>query len=119
MIDLSEVVADPDLAEPFTIFRTTGYFDRGGWTAGPPVQIPARGVVTPASDRELDMVPEGDRIKGSMTFHTHEELHLTSVSEGSVSDKILWQGDYYRLVFIAPWTSFGFNKAVGVRMEGT
>lgn len=205
MIDMSSIVTSPIFAEAFSIYRTTGGFDEGGWiktpvgalltveidednkgsgysandvltivqtgaagatvkvlsvdedgavesieliTAGSgydpdapmstsatpsggtgakvvftvtpanPQVISAYGTVTVLNEKELDVVPEGDRIKGAMAFHTPTTLYLTSSTGNNVSDQILWKGDLYKLVNIAPWGSFGFNKGIGVRMDG-
>jgi hypothetical protein len=118
MIDLSDIVVDPDLAEEFTIVRTTGSFQRGGWVAGAPTQLAAYGVVSVVNERELSMVPEGDRVKGSLAFYATREVYLTGAAGGRISDKILFKGEYYRIVNVAPWGSFGYWKAIGVRMAG-
>ena len=65
---VSDIILDPDLAESFIIFRTSGVFVAGVWTAATPTQIPARGVVAVATDQDCEMVPEGDRVTGSMVF---------------------------------------------------
>jgi hypothetical protein len=118
-------VNSPALSEPFTIYRTVGSFQRGGWVATESTQnhpnpqvISARGVVTVLNEKELDMVPEGDRVKGAMKFFTTTPLYLTSSAGANISDKVLWNGDYYRLVNIGQWGSFGFYTAVGVRTAG-
>jgi len=205
VIDVSSIVMSPIFAEAFSIYRTTGGFDEGGWvktavgalltaeidegnkgsgysaddvltivqtgaagatvkvltvdedgavesieiiTAGSgydpdapmstsatpsggtgakivftvtpanPQVIATSGVVTVLNDKELDVVPEGDRIKGAMAFYTTTPMYLTSSAGANVSDQILWKGDLYKLVNISPWGSFGFNRSVGVRMDG-
>jgi hypothetical protein len=204
VIDLSGIVTSPIFAEPFSIYRTTGGFDEGGWqktpvgalltatideehkgvgysvndvltivqtggsgatvkvltvdsgavetmeiiTAGSgyqpnaslstsvtpsggtgakvgitvtpanPQGIPAYGTVTVLNDKELSIVPEGDRIKGAMAFYATTPMYLTGSEGANISDQILWKGEMYKIVNIAPWASFGFNRAVGVRMSG-
>jgi hypothetical protein len=205
VIDMSSIVTSPIFAEAFSIYRTTGGFDEGGWVKTPvgailtavidednkgsgysvndvltvvqaggslgtlkvltvdedgaigtieiitagsgyqantslstsvtpsggtgakvgitvtpanPQVISAYGTVTVLNEKELDVVPEGDRIKGAMAFHTPTPLYLTSSTGSNVSDQILWKGELHKLVNIAPWGSFGFNKGVGVRMDG-
>ena len=63
-MDLSQAVNDPDMAELFTIVRTSGAFAAGGWQPGTPQNIQGYGVVSIASGKDLEMVPEGDRIAG-------------------------------------------------------
>jgi len=205
VIDVSSIVMSPMLAEAFSIYRTTGGFDEGGWVKTPvgalltaeidednkgsgysandvltivqtgaagatvkvltvdedgavesieiitagsgyqanaslstsatpsggtgakvgitvtpanPQVIATSGVVTVLNEKELDIVPEGDRIKGAMAFYSTTTMYLTSSAGANVSDQILWNGDLYKLVNISPWNSFGFNRGVGVRMDG-
>jgi hypothetical protein len=117
--NVSDIVGDPDLAESFTIFRILGSFVSGVWTANAPMQIPARGVVGVATDLDLQMVPEGDRVTGSMVFYTQTPIQVTSETGSNVSDQIQWNGAMYRIQAIGPWVSFGFYKAIGVRMQGS
>jgi hypothetical protein len=81
-----------------------------------PQVIPCYGVVSVISQKELDMLPEGDRIKGAMVFHCTTEMKITR--EGANSDQIKWQGEFYRLFNIWPYGSYGFYKAAGARIEG-
>lgn len=205
MIDMSSIVTSPIFAEAFSIYRTTGGFDEGGWVKTPvgalltaeidednkgsgysaddvltiiqtgatgatvkvltvdeagavqtvelitagsgydpddpsstsvtpsggtgakvvftvtpanPEVIAAYGTVTVLNEKELDVVPEGDRIKGAMAFYATTPMYLTGSEGANISDQILWKGEMYKIVNIAPWASFGFNRAVGVRMSG-
>ena len=115
MIDVSEIVSDPDFAQPFTINRQTGVFVLGGYTTTS-TPIPAGGVITVASERDLDQVPEGDRVRGAMLFYSHSQMNVTP--ESGTSDTITLRGDSYRVVKVWPYADYGFWKALGVRMTG-
>jgi hypothetical protein len=115
---LEDIVNDPDLGDEFVIHRITGHFGAGGWIASPPQVIPAIGVVTVASDKDLSQVPEGDRVRGAMAFLCTQPIYLSSESGKNISDELLWSGELYRVASVAPWTSFGFCKAIAVRKEG-
>jgi hypothetical protein len=194
MINLVEIVNDPDLAQPFTIYRTTGVFGLGGWipngivnalgafvhgegyTTAPglstsggsgngctldivavagiitslairnpgskynvndilvilqggnnsasvvvsaiaPLEISVFGVIAPAEDEDLLMIPEGDRVTGAMVFYTEEEVWISSEKNSAISDQIMWRGNMYRLHARAPWIDFGFYKVIGSRMK--
>lgn len=119
MLDVSEVIVDPELAaQSYTVVRSSGSFVKGRWVATT-TEIEIFGAVTVSSARDLNMVPEGDRIKGAMTFHSTSELFVTDVGEGVISDKALWNGEYYKFVNVLPFKDFGFWKAVGVRIKGS
>src|SRR5574343_511969 len=64
MIDMSDIITDPDFMETFTVYRKTGTFGEGGYTTTE-VAIDMAGPVIPANPDELAMVPEGDRLTGN------------------------------------------------------
>ena len=118
IMDLSEVVIDSDLSETFTICRTTGTFSAGGWVADPAIYLPAQGIVTVATQKQLEMVPEGDRVSGAMAFYSGDRIYLTNAPLGLISDQLTWNGEQWRVVGVSPWQSFGFTTAIAVRMAG-
>ena len=120
MINLTRVVAGNLLPETYTIQRSTGFFGPGGWSTVSS-EIPGYGVVSVASDQDLLMVPEGDRVVGAMVFHAQERIYETQLdANGSqrVSDKILWNFQLYRILNVGPYPNRGYWRAIGVRMAG-
>ncbi len=115
MIDVSELINDPDFASDFTVYRKTGEFIEGGYSQTE-TAIPMTGVVIPSSPDELAMVPEGDRVTGANTFYATEALYRTR--EGGTSDEILWNGERYRVVHVWDRSANGFYKAMAARMAG-
>lgn len=87
-------------------------------------EINMRGVISVASSRELNSLPEGDRVSAAMVFHSMEPIYLTRAvdiveeTDGIISDKILWRGEFYRIAKVDPYTDYGFFKATGVRTKG-
>lgn len=119
-IDLSEVVNDPELAESFTILRSSGTFAEGGWQEATRQTIQTFGVVSPASSDDVNQLPEGDRISGNTTFYTSTPMYVTHTDpQPGTSDIIVWQGENYRLAMVWNYSTRGYYKAVGVRMSGT
>lgn len=78
MISVFEVVVDPDMTapNPFTILRSTGKFVLGGFesTVTP---IPMIGPVQQASNKELTMLPEADRIGSVRSFWSTQQIYTT------------------------------------------
>lgn len=118
MIDVSEVVSDPDLCSSFTILRTTGTFEAGGWVPNTPTVISAFGAVRNTSGKEVDMIPEADRIHESITIRTVTQIFETSEDLSQTSDIFQWQGDKYRLMNVKNYSEQGYWFALGVRMAG-
>ena len=123
MINLSEIVNDDDFAQEFVIMRSSG----GSWQAGKWVNettgIPGWGVIQPSTPEELDQVPEGDRVKGMMSFHSEAPLFKTHTRGpndkfAGTSDIICWRGQNFRLVKVFPWEDFGYYNGIGARLSG-
>ena len=119
MIDLSEIVNDPDLLQDFTVERQSGQFGAGGWVAATPVQIPLSGVVIPTSTKDINLLPEGDRVNESMTFYCPAVLYVTrNDATPGTSDQISYGGSKYRLASVRSMGFYGYYKAIGIRMSG-
>jgi hypothetical protein len=119
MISVSEVISSPEFAQIFIVYRSIGSFVDGVWTESTPRAITMRGVVTVSSSRELEQLPEGDRVRGAMTFHTLFPIYVTRTGNSAgTSDKILWRGEYYKLVNVYPEVDYGYWKGIGVRIKG-
>lgn len=115
MIDMSDIITDPDFMETFTVYRKTGTFGEGGYTTTE-VAIDMAGPVIPANPDELAMVPEGDRLTGNNVFYSTAAIYRTRL-EGT-SDEILWNGDRYRVLHVWNRSGNGFYKALAARMAG-
>lgn len=119
MIDMSDIIIDPDFAQSYTVLRSNGSFVDGVWTEGTPTRIVMYGPITVMSPRELSQYPEGDRIKGGMNFFSTKPLYVTRTGQTpGISDKIMWRGEYYKLFNVAPYADYGFYKGSGERIKG-
>jgi hypothetical protein len=119
MIDVSEVVNDPDLAQAFMIQRSTqGAFLFGVWQTKQET-VPCYGPVRPASSREINMLPEGDRVGEIKAFWSSTPLYGTraTTGKGESSDILVWNGLYYRVLQVFQSQDNGFYKALAVRMK--
>jgi len=69
MIDMSDVVADEELAapKPFVILRASSQWTQNGLVTTT-VSIPQVGPVQRASAKEVQMLPEADRVESVMAF---------------------------------------------------
>jgi hypothetical protein len=115
---LLDSVTNPDIAQAFTILRTTVAFGVGGLLANTPQNIQAYGIVTVAQDIYLEMIPEADRVHGARMFITSTTIYETSEQRGVISDILLYGGQRWRVQSIGPYGNRGFNYAVATRMRG-
>lgn len=120
MINIEEMITDPDFVQDFIILRSSGAFVDGVWTESAPQRIKVQGVVNVMNAKELNMLPEGDRISGGMNFHTTEEVFVTRTGqEQGTSDKIIWRGEQYKIFNVFPYVDYGYYKASGERIKGS
>jgi|HubBroStandDraft_1064217.scaffolds.fasta_scaffold180069_2 hypothetical protein len=117
--DLQDVVNSPDLAESYTICRSQGgSFQAGGWSDNK-VTIPAWGVVSVASDRQIGAIPEADRVGEIRSFISECPIYTTSETRGAVSDILIWNGTKYRVLSVGRYDNRGgFYSALAVRLKG-
>ena len=78
MISVWEVVVDPDMIapQPFTILRSTGSFVPGGFTSVT-TPIPVFGPVQQASNKEIEMLAEADRVSAVRSFWATQPFYVT------------------------------------------
>lgn len=119
-INLSRVVTSPRITQVFNVYRSSGRFDLGGWVDVPqsPLYFEMRGVVYPAREKELKLVPEGDRPMGAMCFITKEQLMVTNSETPGPSDEAEYEGEKYKIVSSLPYGSYGYYLSVGTRSRG-
>ena len=118
MLDVSDILEDPDFAQPFDVLRSSGAFVSGGWQ-NLTTTVACSGVILPASDQDIALVPEGDRVTGMISVHTTRKLFQTHTgAQPGLSDVIVWNGDKYRILKLFPYQDFGFTKALGARLSG-
>jgi hypothetical protein len=124
IIQMSDIVNDPYITAPegYVITRNYGSWVAGIWTVAP-TTLQGYGVIRPAKEEELEMVPAGDRVKGLMCFYSSTPIFIsgtTAQNDGNAhtSDQIAWNGQNWRVVAVGNWTDFGYWKAIARRMSG-
>jgi hypothetical protein len=134
---MADIVNDPDFAQllPGAIARDSGSFVLGKWKSNTTL-VDFYGIVQPAKSKDIEMIPEGDRVNGAQMFHSSSPIYEThgqlGYGEGQygdggyggtnppsgISDVIYWHLQPYRIMYVWPWIDFGYYKAIGVRMSG-
>ena len=117
LLDLSDVVSDPDLSDNYTILRSTGGFVAGGW-ADTRTPIPAFGVVSIASEKDLENLPEGARVREARVFHSTQQMFLVNETNRNLSDILVFNGTKYLAYSAKDYSNFGYYQCVASRMEG-
>ena len=118
-VNLSRVVHSPRMSQKITILRRTGSWQYGTWVqSDQPETLTMRGIVTMASAKDLQQVPEGDRLTGSIKILTTERIFITDGSGHDTTDMVFWRGARYRVVTVTPDIDYGFYRSIGTRLDG-
>lgn len=116
-VNLARVVHSPRMSQKITILRRGGSWQYGTWVQDEnPTELPMRGIVTMAKAKDLEMVPEGDRLTGAIKILTTERIYITS--DGEITDMVFWRGARYRIVTVTPDIDYGFYRSIGSRLDG-
>jgi len=127
MIDVTELMTDPDFASPYTVMRTTGKWIRGRFLSNAVATLKFYGPVQPATVKEIEHLSSGDQVKGVMKFFckSPKELFLTrdlseveSADDGAASDLIFFHGGVYEVIQVMPWGHFGWYRAFATLKGG-
>jgi hypothetical protein len=107
------------MSQKITILRRTGSWQYGTWVqSDQPETLTMRGIVTMASAKDLQQVPEGDRLTGSIKILTTERIFITDGSGHDTTDMVFWRGARYRVVTVTPDIDYGFYRSIGTRLDG-
>jgi hypothetical protein len=117
LFSIAEIVNDLDFAQTFAIIRSQdGAFVKGVWV-DQTVNINSYGVIQPATSKDIEMLPEGDRNSETFMFHSSSpmyETHSDTVQSG-LSDLLVWRGNKYRIMKVTEFQDFGYWQALAVR----
>ncbi len=119
MLNVAEILYDPDFSQQFTVYRKTGEWQSGRFVESE-TTLTLDGVVVPATSKQIEQLPEGDRVFGVMAFYSPELIYVTHSDDGGgntgTSDAIKWRGQRYRVSKVDPFGDYGFYIAYGVQM---
>lgn len=111
MLDMSDVLSDPDLIEPMGLVRVRRVQTVGldGIAVDSEVLDAFQGVVTAGKGDTLMRTPDGSRAAGNMTVTT--SFDLIPNDGGQDADIVAWQGRRYVVQSIADYRNFGYIQA--------
>ena len=119
-MDLSPALTDPELGfTGFTVERTTCRRQNG--ESVPSNQtLSASGCIHPGTPEMLQLLPEEERAEDFIEIYTEFALSEGENDGGAtytVPDRILWNGETWRVVKVRDWTGFGYIEAFAVKMH--
>ena len=89
LIDVSQLLTDPDFVNSFIVLRSVQGVDDHGRTTESQVQLAATGSVQPAGKRTYEMFPEAARVSGALEVYTM--FRLSPPTEQISSDELAIQ----------------------------
>lgn len=110
MIDVGNLIHDPDFCTKFDIVRIAGT----EWVKGEQVitleTITVEGIASPATSKDLELLPEGDRRQGVKSFYADIPFHITD--KESTSDYFEFRSSKYKLLQVFDYSDNGYYKAL-------
>lgn len=110
MMDMADVLLDPDFRVDFPIIRSVESVDARGRTQSSASEIPAQGVIHPATEEELKILPEAQRVEEIIAVYT--ATRLTAGDDTHGADRVGWQGGTYKVLEVMDYSQFGFTMAL-------
>lgn len=115
MIDMSELMFDPDFIQPIEIpvLRFSGSYDGNGlYKPNPPETVQLTMVIQQSTFKQLQALPEGERNGDFINWWSHYEIILANGVDSEQSDVILWRGKYYRVIRCSDRSDNGFWEGI-------
>lgn len=113
LIDVSELLTDPDFTNTVTLIRRASTVNTYGENVVTETQSTITAVVQGANTESLERVPEGARL--SDLIDVYYKGQLTAESPSGYADIIVWGGKRYQVFeVVEDFMNFGagFTKAV-------
>lgn len=119
MVNVGKVIRSKRLGcQVITVKRYAASWTDGAYCRDEdnPIILKISAIVTVAKPKDLELVPEGDRVTGAMKFLTNVELHATNGE--AISDELEWRGARFKILTVTPNVDYGFYRSIGVRLDG-
>lgn len=117
LLDVSEVLTDPDLADSFIVNRRAESVNQNGRMTMNVQPFEAVGVVCAASPNDLKRLPEDQRTQRAISVTT--TFRLRASAPGYQPDLVLWDGNFFIVADLQPYTNYGagFVQAICIAQE--
>lgn len=106
LLDVSEILTDPDLIDSFNVRRRAETVDIHGRSTVSETLFPGvQGVVTAISPSDLDRRDDYEAMSRSISVVCRFRLH--SETTGNQPDIVVWRGSNYLVKHVDPYPQFG------------
>jgi len=118
VLDISRIVVDPRFSQTFIVSRKTGTWNADGDFIEVPNNITMIGTISIASAKQIEFIPEGDRVGGEIAIHTIDKLLASRNNDdgtAATADEIFWHDEYYKIYQVKEYSDFGYYFAIAQR----
>lgn len=105
LLDVTEVLFDPDFADTITCIREMQNVGGNGLASSTTTTSNFTGVVTQEDGDVMQRMPDGEMVSGSITIHT--VFRLSAGGPDQNADIVTWQGRQYTVKMISDYSNFG------------
>ena len=122
MINISELITDPDFAQPNGIKITRSTVETVNHRqVETPVEITLAGIITVANETSDELLEEADRSKEQIHIFTRERLKLVGVDKVNgkryAADIVKFNGAKYIVRYCLDDAQYGFCRSTAVKLE--
>lgn len=115
MIDISELIGDPDFSIVMTITRVAGSRDADGNYTTVTTTVPnVAAVVQPASPDDTQALPEGYRNSRAVLVHTLVPLQGADSNSIDSGDRFTYDGKTWLVVSCEDWSDQGYWESIAI-----
>ena len=100
-LDVNRVLLDAHFRTTVTLCRRAVTIDEHGRTAVTETTTPIGAVVRPATEKDLERLPEGDRDRGHIKVLS--ETAMQAATAGAQPDEIIWSGARWVVKTVDSW----------------
>ena len=122
MINISELITDPDFAQPNGIKITRSTVETVNHRqVETPVEITLAGIITVANETSDELLDEADSSKEQIHIFTHERLKTVGVDKVDgkqyAADIVQFNGAKYIVRYCLDDAQYGFCRSTAVKLE--
>jgi hypothetical protein len=99
----------------FTVMRPSGSYVAGRWVEGAGSAFEIVASIQPATPKELQRLPEGDRVRDVIAIWTTTELQVAA-SPAAQADRVTYAGASYEVQAVERWDLGEYFKALASRV---
>ena len=125
MIDVRELITDPDFAQSYKVIRSTGKWIAGRYQIISTETLNYFGAVQSPDPDMLEQIPEIDRVNSLINFYckSPKKLYISldaskNGEEQDIYDTIEFKGNLYKIIRVLDWSDNGYQVAFGDEKHG-